>query len=70
MRKNSHDRILKGEPKKQHLSTIPKSCSIYIKKIHDQTFTSLVRKKFDNIFHTSYVWQDFTSSRLSLSVYH
>ena len=26
MKKNLHDRILKGEPKEQHLSTIPKSC--------------------------------------------
>ena len=26
MSKNPHDRIIKGEPKKQHLSTIPKSC--------------------------------------------
>ena len=29
MRKNSHGRILKGEPKEQHLSTVPKSCSIF-----------------------------------------
>ena len=27
MRKNPHDKILKKEPKKQHLSTVPKSCS-------------------------------------------
>ena len=27
MRKNLHDRILKEEPKEQHLSTVPKSCS-------------------------------------------
>ena len=27
MRKNPHGRILKGKPKEQHLSTIPKSCS-------------------------------------------
>ena len=27
MRKNSYDRILKGEPKEQYLSTVPKSCS-------------------------------------------
>ena len=26
MRKNSHGRILKREPKEQHLSTIPKFC--------------------------------------------
>ena len=25
MRKNSHDRILRGESKKKHLSTVPKS---------------------------------------------
>ena len=25
MRKNPHDKILKGEPKEQYLSTIPKS---------------------------------------------
>ena len=31
MRKNLHDRILKEEPKEQHLSTVPKSYSnIYI----------------------------------------
>ena len=30
MSKNPHDRILKGEPKKQHLSTVPKYCPIYI----------------------------------------
>ena len=28
MRKNPHDRILKGESKEQHLSTVPKSYSI------------------------------------------
>ena len=30
MRRNPHGRILKGKPKKQHLSTIPKSCSYCI----------------------------------------
>ena len=30
MRKNPHDRILKGEPKEQHLNTVPKSCSMFI----------------------------------------
>ena len=30
MRKNSYDRILKRAPKEQYLSTVPKSCSIYI----------------------------------------
>ena len=28
MRKNPHGRILKGEPKEQHLITVPKSCSL------------------------------------------
>ena len=28
MRKNPHDRILKEKSKEQHLSTVPKSCSI------------------------------------------
>ena len=28
MKKNSHDRILKGEPKEQYLSTVLKFCSI------------------------------------------
>ena len=27
MRKNPHGKILKGEPKEQYLSTVPKSCS-------------------------------------------
>ena len=27
MRKNSHVKILKREPKEQHLSIVPKSCS-------------------------------------------
>ena len=27
MKKNSYDRISKGEFKEQHLSTVPKSCS-------------------------------------------
>ena len=27
MRKNSHDKILKRDPKEQYLSTVPKSCS-------------------------------------------
>ena len=27
MRKYSHGRILKEEPKEQHVSTVPKSCS-------------------------------------------
>ena len=30
MRKNSHGKILRGKPKKQHLSIVPKSCS-YVK---------------------------------------
>ena len=30
MRKNPHDKILKREPKKQHISTIPKSWCVYI----------------------------------------
>ena len=29
MRKNLHDKILKGEPKEQHLNTVPKSCSYF-----------------------------------------
>ena len=29
MKKNSHDRILKREPKESHLNTGPKSCSIF-----------------------------------------
>ena len=28
MRKNTHDRILKGELKEQHLNIVPKSCSL------------------------------------------
>ena len=27
MRKNSHGKILRGEPKEQHITTVPKSCS-------------------------------------------
>ena len=27
MRKKPNDRILRGEPNEQHLSTVPKSCS-------------------------------------------
>ena len=31
MRKNTHNKILKGKLKEQHLGTVPKSClSIYI----------------------------------------
>ena len=30
MRENPHDRILKNEPKKQHISTVPKSCSFIL----------------------------------------
>ena len=30
MRKNPHDKILRGEPKEQHLSTESKSCPIII----------------------------------------
>ena len=30
MRKNPRSRILRGQPKEQHISTIPKSCHIYI----------------------------------------
>ena len=30
MKKNPHDRILKEEPKEQHLSTVPKYCSFFI----------------------------------------
>ena len=28
MRKNSHSRLLRGEPKEQHLNTVHKSCSL------------------------------------------
>ena len=35
MRKNSHGRILKGEPKEQNLSTVLKFCSIkYIRVLN------------------------------------
>ena len=30
MRKNSHGRILKSEPKEHHLNSVPKSCYTYI----------------------------------------
>ena len=30
MKKNPYDKILRDEPKKQYLSTVPKSCYIYI----------------------------------------
>ena len=30
MRKNPRSRILRGQPKEQHISTIPTSCHIYI----------------------------------------
>ena len=30
MRKNPHGRILRGELKKQHLNTVPKSCSFIL----------------------------------------
>ena len=30
MKKKTHDRILREESKKQHLSTVFKSCSLYI----------------------------------------
>ena len=30
MRKKPHGRILREEPKKQHLNTVPKSCSFLI----------------------------------------
>ena len=29
MRKNPYGRILRGEPKEQHLSIVPTSCPIY-----------------------------------------
>ena len=35
MRKNPHDRILKREPKEHHLSSVPKSCYIYIERERD-----------------------------------
>ena len=40
MRKNPHSRILKNEPKKQHLNIVPKSCPILI--IHFKKF--LIKK--------------------------
>ena len=55
MRKNSHYKILRREPKKQHLSTVPKSCSffkyiwiellyyksIYIESVHEPYDTNI-----------------------------
>ena len=37
MKKNPHDKILKGKPKEQYLSIVPKSCSItnYTPKVWD-----------------------------------
>ena len=42
MRKKSHGRILRKEPKKQHLNTVPKSCSISYepyKHVNQENFT-------------------------------
>ena len=43
MRKKPHGRILRGEPKEQHLSSVPKSCSssiipLFIKFIYSKDF--------------------------------
>ena len=47
MRKNSQGRILKGELKEQHLSTISKSCSIFITQcLQIDNFTINVNSKF------------------------
>ena len=34
MKKNPHSRILRGETKEQHLSTVPKSCPFFLGKLH------------------------------------
>ena len=45
MSKNPHGRILKGEPKKQHLSTVPKFCPIYIYIVKAILASSVRREK-------------------------
>ena len=44
MIKNPDGRILKGEPKEQYLSTVPKSCSYLISSIK----IILIKKKYKN----------------------
>ena len=54
MRKNSYGRILKEEPKEQHLSIVPKSCSNL--KIIDSLsyfFFKLFKKSCKNVISLS-----------------
>ena len=44
MRKNSHDRILKEKPKKQHTNTVPKSNSRILKEKPKKQHTNTVPK--------------------------
>ena len=47
MRKNLHGRILKGESKEQHLSTVSKSCSyIYIYMRYIQVTPGVTLKSY------------------------
>ena len=50
MKKNPHDKILKGEPKEQHLSIVPKSC--HFKKNLIPTFMKNIKsyKKVNYLF--------------------
>ena len=53
MRKNPHDRILRVEPKEQHLNTVPKSCPFFITcpvQIYVSSIT-LKKKKSDFDIH-------------------
>ena len=57
MRKNPHVRILKGKLKKHHLSTVPKSCPLIIKKysilLYDLLYYKLIPKNFflNKVYH-------------------
>ena len=49
MIKNPHGRILRGKPKEQHLSTVPKFCPIYI---------SYLQLNMLQFAFNYYIWQD------------
>ena len=56
MRKKLHGRILREEPKEQQLSTVPKSCSLFLKVRLLQSQRDMDMKghhEFLNVFHLS-----------------
>ena len=73
IRKNPHGRILKGEPKEQHLSTILKSCLITIKSsksIADQPLLGFIRRNQQKGFSQFHMWLHYSAPCFGYTMHH